>query len=168
MSIEITTIGTPGSGDDFKVADSTTGGGLSDLPPHHRELIDGAYTVTLATHTKAGDIQLSPVWLRAPDDEHVEVNTVKGRSKDQHMRHGRSVAIQIVNPANAYHWLTIYGDVVEVIEESDAERGHLATESIDELAELYLGQRPYPFRKEGEERVAFRIAPTKIVTFGAP
>jgi hypothetical protein len=58
-----------------------------------------------------------------------------------------------MNPENPYHWLTVYGRVVEVVDEYDPERGHLATESIDDLAEKYLGQRPYPFRDEGEIRV---------------
>jgi hypothetical protein len=73
-----------------------------------------------------------------------------------------------VNPENPYHWVTIYGEVDEVVEESDPERGHLATESIDSLAELYVDQRPYPFRVEGEMRVLAYVRPEQIVTFGAP
>jgi len=82
--------------------------------------------------------------------------------------HVVDVTIQITNPENPYHWVTIYGKVDEIIEESDPQNGHLATEGIDDLAELYIQQRPYPFRSEGEERVLFKIAPTQIVTFGAP
>ena len=66
------------------------------------------------------------------------------------------------------YWIAVYGTVVDVVNEEDPERGHLATESIDDFGELYLGQRPYPLREEGQVRVLFLIRADKIVTFGAP
>jgi hypothetical protein len=109
------------------------------------------------------------MWFEAsPDRTRVHINTVKGRAKDRQMRASGSVSINAINPANPYHWVTLYCDVDEVIDESDPERGHLATESIDRLAKLYLGADVYPLRVEGEERSLFTLTPTKIVTFGAP
>lgn len=64
--------------------------------------------------------------------------------------------------------MTIYCDVDHVIDETDSERGHLATESIDRLAKLYLDPDVYPMRLEGEQRALFVLRPTKIVTFGTP
>ena len=73
----------------------------------------------------------------------------------------------LLNPQNPYHWLTVYGRVVEVIEENDPERGHLATENIDDLAAKYLGERPYPLRDPaGEIRVRYAVEPRRVVTFG--
>jgi hypothetical protein len=57
--------------------------------------------------------------------------------------------------------------VVRIIEEDDEADGHLATENIDDLADVYLGKRPYPLRDpRGEVRVLYKVEPTRIVTFG--
>jgi PPOX class probable F420-dependent enzyme len=169
MSFTHSIIGAMGSGEDYKVAEKETMTRIDELPAEYRQLIDGPAVVVLATRRRDGRPMLSPVWLRtAPDGERLELNTVKGRVKDRHLRRDPTVAIQIVNPENPYHWVTIYGEVDEIVEETDPERGHLATESIDSLAEVYVNQRPYPFRVEGEHRVLAYVRPGQIVTFGAP
>ena len=131
-------------------------------------MIDGPITVTLAT--QASDrVQLNAMWFEASSDRtRVHINTVKGRVKDRQMRASGSASINAINPANPYHWVMLYCDVDEVIDESDPERGHLATESIDRLAKLYLDADVYPLRVAGEERSLFVLTPIKIVTFGAP
>jgi PPOX class probable F420-dependent enzyme len=168
MSFDISVMGTSGSGDDFRIAGRTPAAGLADLARADRELIDGPYTVTLATLARDGRMQLSPMWFRAaPDGRHVEINTVRGRAKYHHLKRHPEASVQIIHPANPYRWLTIYGRVEELVEEDDPAHGHLVTESIDALAQLYLGQSPYPFRAEGEVRSLFLLAPAQIVTFGA-
>jgi PPOX class probable F420-dependent enzyme len=165
----ITPIGGPDSEFAFAIASREPASSLSSLAPVYRELLNEAKYVTLGMTDAAGRVQLTPMWFRiAPDGEHFEINTVKGRAKDGHMRRDGRVTIQVTNPENPYHWVTIYGRVAEIIEESDPERGHLATESIDSLSERGIGQRPYPMRSNGEERVLFLIAPTQLATFGAP
>lgn len=168
MTFRISSIGTPGSGYDFQQGQPSHGTSINDLDPVYQQLIDGPITVTLAT--QASDrVQLNAMWFEAsPDRTRVYINTVKGRAKDQHMRASGTASINAINPANPYHWVTLYCDVEEVIEESDPTRGHLATESIDRLAKLYLDADVYPLRVEGEERALFVLNPTKIVTFGAP
>ena len=64
--------------------------------------------------------------------------------------------------------VTIYGTADERIAEGDPERGHLATESIDELSRTSVGQYPYAYRVEGEQRALYYVRPTQVVTFGAP
>ncbi len=39
-----------------------------------------------------------------------------------------------------------------------------ANEHIDELARLYLGVDKYPFHKEGDVRVLFKIEPQRVAT----
>jgi hypothetical protein len=39
-----------------------------------------------------------------------------------------------------------------------------ANEHIDELARLYLGVDKYPFHREGDVRVIFKIAPQRVAT----
>jgi PPOX class probable F420-dependent enzyme len=169
MSITVTGIGTPGSGNDFKTNPSSTIDSLDALDPIYRQLIDGPITVTLATVASDGRVQLNAMWFEAsPDGRHVHINTAKGRAKDRQMRATPRISVQAINPANPYHWITIYGTVTETIEESDPAQGHLATESINRLAKTYLGADEYPLRSGDEQRVLFKVRPDKIVTFGAP
>jgi hypothetical protein len=168
MTFQISSIGTPGSGYDFQQKQGDTGSSIDDLDEVYQQLIDGPITVTLAT--QASDrIQLNAMWFEAsPDRSKVHINTVKGRAKDAQLRASGSASVQAINPENPYHWVTVYGDVESVIDESDPQQGKLATESIDRLAKLYLDADVYPLRLEGEERSLFTLNPTKIVTFGAP
>lgn len=168
MTFRISSIGTPGSGYDFQLGQPEHGESIDDLDPVYQQLIDDAVTVTLAT--QASDrVQLNAMWFEAsPDRTQVHINTVKGRAKDRQMRNTGSASISAINPANPYHWVTLYCDVDSVVLESDPDNGQLATESIDRLAKLYLDADVYPLRVDGEERALFRLNPTKIVTFGAP
>jgi len=168
MTFRISSIGTPGSGYDFEQKQGDDGNSIDDLDAVYQQLIDGPITVTLAT--QASDrIQLNAMWFEAsPDRSRVHINTVKGRAKDRHLREVGTASVNAINPENPYHWVTLYCDVESVIDESDAEQGQLATESIDRLAKLYLDADVYPMRAEGEERSLFTLKPTKIVTFGAP
>ncbi|MEM6284950.1 MAG: hypothetical protein AAF787_22355, partial [Chloroflexota bacterium] len=101
--------------------------------------------------------------------EYVLLNSVRDRLKDRNMRARPNVTLLFINPKNPYHWMTIYGIIVEYIDEDDEENGHLATQNIDDLAESYLGERPYPLRDaKGEIRVLYRVQPTRIQTFGQP
>ena len=168
MSFDVTPIGGPGSETPFAIASRDEADSLAALAPEYRQLIDDPIYVTLGMGDGRGRTHLSPMWFRAaPDGNHVEINTGKGRAKDRHMRREGHVTIQITNPQNPYHWITIYGKVDRVIEESGPD-GHLATESIDALSQSYINQSPYPFRTDDEERVLFLIRPTQVVTFGAP
>jgi PPOX class probable F420-dependent enzyme len=169
MSYRHTVIGTIGSGRDFKIAEEETLDRIAELGEDHREIIDGPVTVILVTRRRDGRPMMSPVWTRAaPGGDRFEINTVRGRIKDHHLRRDPSVAFHMLDPGNAYHWMTVYGEAEERIEESDPERGHLATESIDELSRTYVNQYPYAYRVEGEERVLYYVRPKQIVTFGAP
>ena len=78
------------------------------------------------------------MWV-STDGDHLFLNSTAGRDKDRNLRARPDVTLMLLNPKNPYHWLTVYGRVVEVIDENDPERGHLATENIDDLAAKYLG-----------------------------
>ena len=163
---EIGVVVPPGEDNAFHVGTRMTGT-LGDLPLTHKPLLEGAITATLATLGARGIIQLSPVWVGSTDT-HLEVNTVKGRIKDLNMRARPDVSLMFTNPENAYHWMAIQGVCEEFIDETDPERGHLATESIDSLGQLYLNQFPYPFRDpKGEVRVLIRVFPVRIQVFGS-
>ena len=169
MSVKIQEVITPGNDNAFTVGQEKQEQTLANLSPTYLQLLEGAVTATLATTNADGRAQLTPVWVNH-DGTYVNLNSVRDRLKDRNMRARPEVSIMFMNPENPYHWMTIYGTIEQVIDEDDPENGHLATESIDDLAELYLNQRPYPFRdpKKGETRVLYKVRPTRIQTFGTP
>jgi PPOX class probable F420-dependent enzyme len=129
------------------------------IPESHRDLLDGPVYVQIATYMKDGSIQVNPVWCSF-DGSHILINSAQGRVKDKNMRANPTITVFAGDPANPYRWLEVRGTVDEISEEG-------ADEHIDDLAELYLNQRPYPFRQEGEIRVIYKIKPLKVQAFAA-
>jgi PPOX class probable F420-dependent enzyme len=164
--VEIADVITPVQEHAFEVGKRITVAGLRDLPEVHLRLLEAPVTAVLGTVNPGGTAQLTPVWCNH-DGRYINLNSVKGRLKDRNLRKQSRVTLLLMNPENPYHWLTIYGHVVRIIEEDDEVDGHLATENIDVLAEVYLGKQPYPLRDpRGEVRVLYKVEPTRIVTFG--
>jgi PPOX class probable F420-dependent enzyme len=127
------------------------------IPDTHKDLLDGSIYVQMATYMKDGSIQVNPVWC-SYDGEHILINSALGRVKDKNLRENPTITILAMDPENPYRWLEVRGTVAEITEEG-------ADEHIDELAELYLNQRPYPFRQEGEVRVIYKIKALKVQAF---
>jgi PPOX class probable F420-dependent enzyme len=103
---------------------------------------------------KDGSPQVTPVWFNT-DGEYILVNSAAGRLKDKNMRARPRVSLCIADPANPYRYLQIRGKVVEVTLEG-------AEAHIDALAFKYKGTPIYPYRKEGEKRVTYKILPEKV------
>lgn len=168
MSVKIQEVITPGQERAFTVGEQKKGQSLNDLDPIYLQLLDTAVTASLATMSKSGRPQLTPVWVNH-DGTYVNLNSVRGRLKDRNLRARPDVTIMLMNPQNPYHWMTIWGTVEQIIDEDDPEQGHLATENIDALALAYLNTTPYPLRDpKGEIRVLYKVRPTRIQTFGTP
>lgn len=139
---------------------------LADLDPRHLALLDRPLVACFAATRAKGPPHLSAVWVMH-DDTHLYVNTARGRVKDRLVRRRPDVSLMVVDPEDTSHWISVEGRVDEIIDEDDPKRGHLATDSIDALSEMYVGVRPYRYRASKEEvRVRLRIQPTHIVTFG--
>ena len=68
------------------------------------------------------------------------------------------VAISISDPDDPYRYLQIRGEVAEIVEPDPAQ--------IDKLAKKYLGVDRYPYHKEGEVRITYKIKPGKAQTMG--
>jgi PPOX class probable F420-dependent enzyme len=167
MAATIGDVITPGNEKAFTVKD-TKPGALKDLGPQYTKLLSDPVTASLTTVNDKGEMQVTPVWV-GNDGTHIELNSARGRLKDRNLRGNGQVTLLLMNPANPYHWMSINGKVVDIIDEDDKARGHLATKSIDGLALRYVNQTPYPFRDpKGEVRVLYKVEPTQILTFGTP
>jgi PPOX class probable F420-dependent enzyme len=112
----------------------------------------------LATINADGTPQVTPVWFDW-DGSRLRVNTAKGRLKDKNLRRTPSVALSIMDPDNPYRYVQVRGRVAAVTEQG-------ADPHIDSLAKKYLGKDTYPYRKPGEVRVIFSIAPDRVQTMG--
>lgn len=138
---------------------------LADLEPSQLELLDKPIYVTAATLRESGPPHLTVIWANR-DDTHIYINSAKGRIKDRNLRARPEVSVMAINPESPYHWLSVEGTVVEILDEEDPERADEVTAHIDDLAEAYVNKRPYPTRQPGEVRVRYKIEPTRIVAFG--
>lgn len=108
----------------------------------------------LATLMPDGTPQVTPVWIDF-DGTHVLVNTAKGRLKDKNMRARAQVGLAVHDPGNPYRYLGIQGRVVNITETG-------ADDHIDKMAQKYIGQAKYPWKRPGEVRVIFQIEPLKV------
>ncbi len=168
MSIKTADVIMPGNDNAFEVGQRGRIDAIGGLDEAYRWMLERNVTATLATIKPNGLPHLTPIWV-AHDGTHILVNTKKGRLKDRNLRRRPDVSILCVNPQNPYHWMSISGTVVEVIEETDPVKGRQATETIDEMSRRYIDTVPYPLRDpKGEVRVLFKVRPTSVMTFGPP
>ena len=105
-----------------------------------------------------GTPQVTPVWFDW-DGSSIRINTARGRLKDKNLRRTPSVALSIMDPDNPYRYVQVRGRVAAVTESG-------ADAHIDSLAKKYMGRDRYPYRKAGEVRVIFTIAPDRVQTMG--
>ena len=118
------------------------------------DLLKGKNLVFIATLMKDGSPQLSPVWADY-EDGFVMVNTAEGRIKHKNVLNDTRVAVSVVANENPLDMTTIRGKVVEILPDYDYVH-------INKLTKKYMGMENYPFRREGEKRIVFKIKPDKV------
>ncbi len=124
------------------------------ISPGFRQLLREKAYCEIATLMPDGWPQLTQVWVDTAG-EHILVNTSEDRQKVRNIRRDPRVAVNVVDPTNAWRIASVRGKVVDVTTEG-------ADELIDNLAYKYIGQEKYPYRRPGEVRVILKIAPEKI------
>jgi PPOX class probable F420-dependent enzyme len=130
---------------------------MSAIPDAYSDLLTTKKAfANLATLNADGTPQVTPVWF---DGSRLRINTAKGRLKDKNLRRTPAVALSIMDPDNPYRYVQVRGRVAAVTESG-------ADAHIDALSRKYLGQDRYPYRKPGEVRVIFTIAPDRVQTMG--
>jgi len=112
----------------------------------------------VATLLPDGSPHLTQVWV-GTDGEQILVNTYEGSQKLRNIRRDPRVAVNVVDPGNAWRLASIRGRVVEITTEG-------ADDHIDALAKKYLGVESYPFRQPGQVRVKVTITPEHINEIG--
>jgi hypothetical protein len=90
----------------FEVGDRRKVQSLSDLDPVYRQLLDGPVTAVVSVIGSTGLSNLSPVWFDY-DGDLVFLNMASHRKKVNWLRNNPHATFLLMNPENAYHWLSI-------------------------------------------------------------
>lgn len=128
---------------------------MAELSETARKLFEDPNFLFVATVNPDGSPQVTPVWT-ALDNGHITFNTAVGRVKERNMRRDPRVGLSITARDNPMDKVDIAGRVVDFVE------GDEAYAQIDDLAEKYIGKRPYPWLQEGEKRVKIVIEPVRV------
>jgi PPOX class probable F420-dependent enzyme len=130
----------------------------ANIPDQYLDLFQKKAFANLATLMPDGSPQVTPVWVDY-DGNHVLVNSARGRQKDKNMQRNAKVALSILDPDNPYRYLEVRGKVDEITEQG-------AEAHIDKMAKKYMGKDKYPYRRDGEVRVIYKIVPIKTTQMG--
>ncbi len=130
---------------------------MPKLTQKQREFLESPFVGVVTTLRPDGSPHSTVVWVDV-DDDGVSFNTAYGRAKPRYLGRNPRVGLTVVDPGDAFRWLSLSGTA----ELTD----HGADDQIDNLAQKYLGQSPYPFRKPDERRVSVRIQADRVEAVG--
>ncbi|WP_135364514.1 pyridoxamine 5'-phosphate oxidase family protein [Halosimplex halophilum] len=130
---------------------------MASIPESYHELFDKETYAHFATLTPEGFPHVTPVWVDYdPEDDRVLVNTARSRRKERNVREDPRVGVSMVDPDDAYRYLSVIGEVTALTE--DGAEAH-----IDELAARYLGVDTYPsYDDDPGPRVIVEIRPDEV------
>lgn len=142
---------------------------LNDLDPIYKRLLDEPVTGIFSVIASDGRPSLTPMWFDYEDDK-VFVNVAAHRKKTAWIQGNPEISLILVNPENAYHWVSMKVTVESELHE-DAEGGNRAAEHVDKIWQKYTGgDDAYGLRDPGgeERRILFTCRVDKVSTFGKP
>lgn len=154
----------------FMVGEHEHVDGLAGLDPIYKRLLDEPVTATVAVIGSTGRANLTPVWFDYEGDL-VLLNLATHRKKVHWLRENPQATFLLVNPQNAYHWVSIKATVAREVSEDDPEEGPRVTAQLDRIWTQYTGaEPPYGLRdpSRDERRVLFELSVDSIATFGQP
>ena len=128
---------------------------MVELPEAVKRLIEAPNLAHFVTLMPSGSPQVTPLWVDH-DGTHVLVNTAEGRQKPRNLRRDPRIGMTITAAGDPWNKADVRGRVVGFVE------GEEADAHIDDLAEKYIGQRPYPWRQPDEKRVIVVIEPERV------
>ena len=133
---------------------------MAELSESIRKAVQDTNFWHVATVNPDGSPHSTAVWVDIRGAR-ILVNTAIGRKKHRNLERDPRVAMSWhTHEGGAYHSAGIQGRVVETYTGDQAEK------DIDDLAQKYLGQSPYPWRSPGEQRISYLIEPTHSFEMG--
>jgi PPOX class probable F420-dependent enzyme len=128
---------------------------MAELSDKVKKLFEGPNYLFVATLNSDGSPQVTPVWTSLHDGR-ISFNTSIGTVKERNLRRDPRVAVSITARDDPWDKADIRGRAVEFITGEPADR------HIDDLSEKYIGQRPYPWRRPGSERIQIVIELVRV------
>jgi PPOX class probable F420-dependent enzyme len=153
----------------FTIGDHVAVQSLTNLEPIYKRLLDEPITAIVAVIGSSGRANLTPVWFDYEGDT-VLLNLATHRKKVDWLRANPQATFLLMNPENAYHWLSIKATVTREISEDDPTEGKRVTEQLDRIFHKYTGGDEYALRDPSfdERRVLFELRVDSVATFGRP
>ena len=154
----------------FAVGERKKASGLRDLDPKYKRLLDEPVTMTLGLIGPDDRIGLTPMWFDYEGDK-VLVNVATHRRKYGWIHKNPHLTLVLVNPDNAYHWVSIRCSANEELSEDDPAVGERVTAQLDRIWTKYTQQPPpYGLRDPSidERRALFVCDVERVATFGKP
>jgi len=130
---------------------------MATLNEKQREFLEQPFVGEVTTLRPDGSPHTTVVWVDA-DTDVVMFNTAVGRAKERYLRKDARVSLIVIDPENAYKWVSISGQAELTTDGADAQ--------IDKLAKKYLGQDEYPWRNPEEQRITVLIHPERVEATG--
>ena len=130
---------------------------MATLTDQQRTFLEQPFVGEATTLRGDGSPHSTVVWVDV-DTEFVMFNTAVGRAKERHLRKDPRVSLIVVDPGNAYKWVSVSGEAELTVDGADAQ--------IDKLAKKYLGEDEYPWRNPEEQRISVRITPQHVDAYG--
>jgi PPOX class probable F420-dependent enzyme len=131
----------------------------STLDGRAKQLVQDKNFAHVSVPRADGTIQTVVVWADADDEGRIVLNSAEGRAWPRNLRRAGKATVSVANAKNPYEYVSITGTLAaDTHEDGDA--------VIDALAKKYMDADSYPFRKDGEQRVTFRLTPETVVHKG--
>lgn len=143
---------------------------LDDLDPTYKQLLDRPIACVLGLIGGDGRVNMTPMWFDY-EGETVLVNVATHRKKVEWIRANQQLSILLVNPENAYHWVSIKCTVRRELLEDEPEHSERVNAQLDRIWTKYTSQDPpYGLRDPSidERRVLFECSVDRVATFGQP
>jgi PPOX class probable F420-dependent enzyme len=128
---------------------------IGDLTTDDVELLTGKNFAHLAVIRPDGTPHVTVTWIDAADGM-VLVNTAVGRVKDRYVRRDPRVSVTVHDERDPYRWIRIDGLIEDFVTGEEADR------HIDALNRRYHDGQPWTYT-EGQQRVIYRIRPTRVL-----
>ena len=135
---------------------------IAAIPEGYHDLLERPIVVTLVTLMPDNQPQATPVWF-SYKDEHIWVNSAKGRQKDKNMRARPQVTILILDPKNPYRYMEVRGVVQEINEAQGLDHINHLSERYNNNPDYYSRQ---PDLRDKEQRVVYKIKPERVIAHG--
>jgi PPOX class probable F420-dependent enzyme len=130
---------------------------MATLTDEQKRFLEQPFVGVVTTIRPDGSPHSTVVWVDV-EDGIVSFNTAYGRAKPKHLEQNPHAGITVVDPNDAYKWISVDGRAELTTDGADAH--------IDRLAKKYLGADEYPYRNPDEQRVSVRITPEHVSSSG--